>query len=209
MRFSLSTTLVLACALALGVVGCGDDDKPAAGSGGSGGAGTGGGGTGGGGTGGTGGTVDMTCGAVTCEDFPETPGGGMMLPIPIDLSPTHCCTATNACGVKNSTLLNASACLERDVVGVDTDACPAEALGTGAFAQMFTGCCRVDGKCGLNVSLLGMGIGVGCAERAELAAGLAGSTAAGFLGGDPTWTSIDCTYVPNDMDAGTGDDAGN
>lgn len=216
MRFSLSTTLVLACALALGVVGCGDDDKPAAGSGGTGGGGTGGGGTGGGGTGGTGGGAPHMCGATTCDDLPM----GVSIPIPVPglPMPAHCCTPDdNLCGIASDGLLKAGTCLEQNAEGVDTAMCPTEMLSfpnpldmTMSFPIPLAGCCRPDNQCGLSsvltVPILGsLDLGTGCTERAHLADSLDTS----MLGGALTWASMGCTYTPTDLDAGTGDDAGN
>lgn len=212
MRFSTNTTLVLAFAAAISLVGCGDDDGGGTG-GTAGSAGTGGmSGTGGtGGTSGTAGTTSM-CGTVTCDALPD----GISLPVPGLPSPEHCCTpGDNLCGIASDGLLVAGTCLEQNAEGAPSAECDDESLAfpnpldpTTTFDIPLAGCCRPDGACGLSsvlmVPILGMlDLGTGCTERAKLAASLDSSG----LGEAPAWTSTSCTYGNNTMDAGT-EDAG-
>lgn len=213
MRFSTSKVLALAFVVAIGSVGCGDDDgaggTAGAGTGGSSGAGTG----GSGGSGGTGGGGVTMCGGTTCAEFEPVmlpPGSEVIAGFLGDIEPVGCCIGTTTCGVTNPALLNEDACLERDVPGdIPSTECPTEMLTTPLVPIPFTGCCRPDNQCGLQVVLFGADLGVGCAEREAFGDALTGSMVSMFITSDLNFSGSTCTYAGSSMDGGTEDDAGN
>jgi hypothetical protein len=160
--------------LSLSAAGCaGDDDDGSAGmgSGGSAGA-TGGSGGSTGGSGGTGDTGGMGgSGGSTGGSGGSTGGsGGMgMTPTPIMCGSNSCtvgavpamfgisacCTEEMACGA------NTGECLPTGQEGTNTTDCP-----SATSLQMFplAGCCKPDGRCGLDYS----GVEIGCVAREEV-----------------------------------------
>jgi len=157
----------LACVVVLSstaLAACGDDDgggskpepdsgMPLAGTGGSGGMG------GSGGTGGTGGSTatSVPCGSTTCSAPPDpTMGLGAMFGLG---APKACCVdeAMGTCGVMN---MMTAMCAEPPPPPTPDPSCPGVALG----AMAMVGCC-VDGQCGVDGTVFGMG----CVENASAA----------------------------------------
>jgi DNA-binding beta-propeller fold protein YncE len=90
-------------------------------------------------------------------DRPPSCGGTTCAPLgPTErfLGAGQCCTSRNECGA-----FFAGGCLARDQHGTRDSACPNERVGTISA----TGCCRTDGRCGLDLSRVGMG----CVAREE------------------------------------------
>lgn len=156
----------LACVVALGstaLVGCGGDDdgsgKPEPDSGMPDASTAGTGGTGGsGGTGGTGGSTAtaVPCGDTTCTATDPFMGLGAMFGLP---GPMACCVdeAASTCGMVN---MMTSMCAVPPPPPTPDPSCP----GVSAGGMMMNGCC-VDGQCGVDGTVFGMG----CVENASAA----------------------------------------
>jgi hypothetical protein len=186
MKFVLSVTVFVAL-VGVSFVACGgddDDDTGAAGASGAGAGGVGGSSGVGGHTGGTGGsTMMMTgvpCGATTCMSaLPMLPG----VMLPAGLFPAPCCLNSGAsmCGVS----MNGGACMMRPPPPTADPTCPGARMG-------MAGCC-INGDCGQDASLLGMG----CVEN--------GAAAAATMGLFPIPPPRKCGLPPDTMteDGGT------
>jgi YVTN family beta-propeller protein len=86
-----------------------------------------------------------SCGATSCARFDATASF---------LGAGQCCTGNGECGS-----FFRGRCVGRDQHGVPDGACPSEQVGTLRAA----GCCRADGRCGVDLALLDMG----CVAREE------------------------------------------
>jgi hypothetical protein len=121
--------------------------------------------------------------------------------------PFACCTAQDKCGVTNANLIPDGTCEEQHQAGRTTksDECPSQETSFGTLV----GCCRTDGKCGVNADLLGVGC-LSAAESNRISAmgGLSASASAAMVDASfPMLVEKSCNYAsPDDTDAG--DDAG-
>ena len=224
MKQTTGVYAVLTAALFLGSmagVGCGGDDDTtgSGGSGGSGGSaatggsggGKGGSGGSGGATGGTGGTAGAdaggkggTAGADAGSDGPVTMTCGTRICAPIitmvGLTLPACCPMgeMNACG---GTVAQAGGACITATPGTPDSSCPAI---TGQAIPL-PGCCRPNGLCGINFSILGLG----CTDPTPL--GGNGMQACGGDGGMPPADTGTPDMGGGDTgggDTGTGDTGG-
>jgi hypothetical protein len=103
------------------------------------------------------GDAGETLACAPCED-PEPLAGGA-------ITPEACCTGQNRreCGAR----VGQGQCVARDIPGVESRDCP-ELTRAGVT---FSGCCRADAQCGVNVGAFG------CIARGDLPALLGGPLA--------------------------------
>jgi hypothetical protein len=111
--------------------------------------------------------------------------------------PMGCCVEDSKCGVTQEGLFGSGFCAEQGQVGEPDTDCPDEQADImGLVTVDLIGCCRSDGKCGINLDL----IGVGCVERTEAAMiEIMGMT----LPNADMIEAIDCTFGAGGSDAGT------
>jgi len=116
-----------------------------------------------------------------CEPCDPLPDAGSLLAL------RSCCLGiTNRqCGL---TFGGGSVCLQRDTPGMPDPACPAATV-----RQMkLDGCCRPDGKCGLDAPQYG----VGCSAREDLLLQLGAPNAAAASCSYECTSDADCTVIP-------------
>lgn len=120
---------------------------------------------------------------------------------------TGCCIDDTKCGVKNPALTGPD-CVEQNQPGEASAQCPevpvvlvsaiVSTLAGGPIAVPIPGCCRTDGKCGLDLGYLGMG----CVERSAAALG---TDVTPPDGGTAMLESIPCTPGAGGNDGGADD----
>jgi len=151
-------------------------------------------GSGGVGIGGAGGGAATTCGGATCPVLATNPL--------VQVQP--CCTDNDTCGASE---VGSNFCSDVFDPGPDSAACPSEPIQTNLGPTLMgIGCCRTDGRCGLNGSLFG----VGCVAREEMPFSLGGPRpmiACGTIVRQPCLATSDCGsgHVCGNIDFNTGE----